>query len=179
MFAAWDMPETIMHKRINYRLITVAMMVVSLGLGACRDSGEGDYLVVSGKIFVFNYRIAEATYLLTLARVRPLPDGAILETSFDNPAGGDPMIVRQKIWPAMEKITVESPPVKCVKADRVYKVSMRLEDADGKLLQTIEREMISDTDQSKMPDKPLVVGPFYDPNPDKSAAGNSAPACPA
>jgi hypothetical protein len=179
MFAVWDMAETIMPERIEYRLMTVAMALIGLGLGACRDSGEGDYLAVSGKIFVFNYRIAEATYLLTLTRVRPLPDGSILETSFENPAGGDPMIVRQKIWPAMEKITVESPPVKCVKANREYRVSMRLEDAGGKLLQTIQREMISDTDQSMMPDKPLVVGPFYDPNPDKSTGGNSASACPA
>ncbi|RCW77651.1 hypothetical protein [Phyllobacterium bourgognense] len=150
-----------------------------LSLSACRDAGEGDYVNVSGKIFVFNYRIAEATYLLTLAKLRPLPDGSMLETTFENPAGGDPMIVRQKIWPTMEKITIESPPVKCVKANREYKVSMRLEDANGKLLQTIERKMISDTDQSVMPDKPLVVGPFYDPNPDKDSAENPSAACPA
>lgn len=150
-----------------------------LCLGACRDAGEGDYVNVSGKIFVFNYRIAEATYLLTLAKLRPLPDGSMLQTTFENPAGGDPMIVRQKIWPTMEKITIESPPVKCVKANREYKVSMRLEDANGKLLQTIERKMISDTDQSVMPDKPLVVGPFYDANPDKGSAEDPPAACPA
>ena len=85
-------------------------LVGLLCLGACRDAGEGDYVNVSGKIFVFNYRIAEATYLLTLAKLRPLPDGSMLETTFENPAGGDPMIVRQKIWPTMEKITIESPP---------------------------------------------------------------------
>lgn len=155
------------------------LLIGLLCLGACRDSGEGDYVNVSGKIFVFNYRIAVATYLLTLAKLRPLPDGSMLETTFENPAGGDPMIVRQKIWPTTEKITVESPPVKCVKANREYKVSMRLEDSNGKLLQTIERKMISDTDQSVMPDKPLVVGPFYDPNPDKDSVGNPSAACPA
>ncbi|UXN62590.1 hypothetical protein [Phyllobacterium zundukense] len=154
------------------------LLLALLLLGGCRDAGEGDYLNVSGKIFVFNYRIAEATYLLTLAKLRPLPDGSMLEATFENPAGGDPMVVRQKMWPTMEKITVESPPVKCVKANREYEVSMRLEDANGKLLQTIKRKMISDTDQSVMPDKPLVVGPFYDPNPDKDSAGNSSVACP-
>lgn len=163
-----------------WRLIALSMVAsATLCLGACRDTGEGDYVNVSGKIFVFNYRIAEATYLLTLAKLRPLPDGSVLETTFENPAGGDPMIVRQKIWPTMEKITVESPPVKCVKANREYKVSMRVVDADGKLLQTIERKMISNTDQSVMPDKPLVVGPFYDPNPDKKPPGNPSAACPA
>lgn len=139
-------------------------------LGACRDTGEGDYLNVSGKLFVFNYRIAEATYLLTLAKLRKLPDGTTLETTFENPAGGNPFVVRQKIWPMMDKITVESPPVKCVKANRPYKVRMRLEDEKGITLQTIERDMVSDVDQSVMPDRPLVVGPFYDPNPDKEPA---------
>lgn len=163
----------------SLRWIALFMVVAgTLGLGACRDAGEGDYLNVSGKIFVFNYRIAQATYLLTLAKLRPLPDGAMLETTFENPAGGDPFIVRQKIWPMMDKITVESPPVKCVKANREYKVSMRLEDAKGRVLQMIERKMISDTDESVLPDKPLVVGPFYDPNPDKGSTDSPPPACP-
>lgn len=162
--------------KVPYLLLAL-MMVGTLGLGACRDPGEGDYVNVSGKLFVFNYRIAQATYLLTLAKLRPLPDGSTLETTFEDPAGGDPIVVRQKIWPTMEKIKVESPPIKCVKANREYQVTMRLEDGSGKLLQTIERKMISDVDQSIMPDKPLVVGPFYDPNPDRSPA-ETRPACP-
>jgi hypothetical protein len=172
--------ETIMSEVLGSLRWILLLLVfsASLGVSACRDAGEGDYLNVSGKIFIFNYRIAQATYLLTLAKLRPLPDGSMLETTFENPAGGDPFIVRQKIWPMMEKITVESPPIKCVKANREYKVSMRLEDANGRLLQTIERKMISDTDESVMPDKPLVVGPFYDPNPDKSTADNPPAACP-
>lgn len=160
-----------MTKMMHWTPACVAL-VLTLTLGACRDAGKGDYVNVSGRLFVFNYRIAQATYLLTLAKIRPLPDGSMLETSFENPSGGDPFIVRQKIWPTMEKITVESPPVKCVKANREYKVSMRVEDAGGKLLQTIERTIVSDVDQSVMPDKPLVVGPFYDPNPDKSSASS-------
>lgn len=157
-------------------VVTLVSMMALLVLGACRDPGQGDYLNVSGKIFVFNYRIAQATYLLTLSKLRPLPDNSILETTFENPAGGEPFVVQQKIWPTMTKVTVESPPIKCVKAGREYKVSMRVTDASGQLLQTIERKMISDVDQSVMPDKPLVVGPFYDANPDKSAASAACPA---
>ncbi|MEK1887474.1 MAG: hypothetical protein AAAB35_07805 [Phyllobacterium sp.] len=152
------------------RVVGICLMTLGLVLSACRDSGQGDYVNVSGKIFVFNYRIAQATYLLTLAKLRKIPDGSSLETTFENPAGGDPFVVRQKIWPMMDKITVESPPIKCVKANRQYQVTMRLEDSKGIVLQTIERKMISDADQSVMPDKPLVVGPFYDPNPDKESA---------
>lgn len=157
-------------------LPVLAALAAMLALGACRDAGEGDYLAVSGRIFVFNYRIAQATYLLTLAKRRPLPDGSMLETAFENPAGGGPIVVRQKIWPVMDKITVESPPIQCVKANREYKVRMRLEDGEGTVLQTIERTLISDVDQSVMPDKPLVVGPLYDANPDKAPA--LPPSCP-
>jgi hypothetical protein len=157
----------------------LSILATALALGGCRDSGEGDYLTVAGKIFVFNYRIAQATYHLTLTKVRRVPDGVVLETTFENPAGGEPFVVRQQVWPAVEKIGIDSPPVKCVKAGRAYKVTIRLEDAAGKVLQTIDRTMISDTDQSVMPDKPLVVGPFYDPNPDKDKPDPSAIACPA
>ena len=103
----------------------------------------------------------------------------MLETTFENPAGGEPFIVRQNVWPAAEKISVDSPPVKCVKADRGYKVTIRLRDAGGKLLQTIDRTMISDTDESVLPNRPLVIGPFYDPNPDKDKPDSNAVACPA
>lgn len=163
-----------MADRARIALVLLNLIAI-LVLSGCRDPGEGDYLNVSGKIFVFNYRIAQATYLLTLSKVRPLPDDSMLETTFENPAGGDPFIVQQKIWPTMTKVTVESPPVKCVKANREYKVSMRVMDAKGATLQTIERKMISDTDQSVMPEKPLVVGPFYDANPDKRTASNACP----
>ena len=156
--------------------IVLGSLIVTLVLGACRDPGEGDYLDVSGKIFVFNYRIAQATYLLTLSKIRPLPDNSMLETIFENPAGGDPFVVRQKIWPTMTTVTLESPPVKCGRANREYKVSMRVINADGQVLQILERKMISDVDQSVMPDKPLVVGPFYDANPDKTAGPGACPA---
>jgi hypothetical protein len=158
------------------RVVVLGSIAVALALGACRDPGQGDYLEVSGKIFVFNYRIAQATYLLTLSKIRPLPDDSRLETTFENPAGGEPFIVQQKVWPTMAKVTVESPPIKCVKANREYKVSIRVVDARGQLLQTIERKMVSNVDQSVMPDKPLVVGPFYDPNPDKLATASACPA---
>lgn len=151
-------------------------LALLLVLCACRDAGQADYLQVSGKLFVFNYRIAEATYLLTLNRLRPLPEETRLKATFDNPAGGEPLVVEQRIWPTMERITVQSPPVKCVKAHKEYHVVIELVDAGGAKLQTIERMMVSDTDQSLMPDKPLVVGPLYDANPDRTPDKQDCPA---
>ena len=75
-------------------------------------------------------------------------------------------MVRKKIWPNMAKTTIESPPLRCVVKDRPYKVSIEIEGPDGAVRQTIETTMASSEDQSILPDRPLVVGPLYTPNPE-------------
>ena len=81
-------------------------------------------------------------------------------------------------------MTLESPPLTCVVKDRPYAVSIRIEDADGTVLQTIETTMTSSLDQSILPDRPLVVGPVYTLNPDLAGhpdgklPGEPKPACP-
>ncbi|WP_407867029.1 hypothetical protein [Phyllobacterium phragmitis] len=154
-------------------------------IAGCRDMPAENYVEVNGRLFVFNYRNAIATYLVTLAKLRPLPEGAEFDAAFENPAGGPPLTKRQTIWPALDKITVESPPIQCVVADRPYQVTIRILDGNGEELQRVETTLVSNTDQSVLPDRPLVVGPFYDPNPElaghpdgKLPQGNDI-ACPA
>ncbi len=53
-----------------------------------------------------------------------------------------------------------------MKQDRPYRVTVRIKGPDGDILQTIETTIRSDTDQSALPAKPLVVGPLYTPNPE-------------
>jgi hypothetical protein len=43
---------------------------------------------------------------------------------------------------------------------------MVIADAEGNKKKSIETTMASTQDQSDLPDKPLAVGPFYDPNPE-------------
>lgn len=162
--------------------------VAALGLfvvSACRDSSQdGDIFEIAGKLFVFNYRVATATYLVNLAPLRPLEEGQTAVVSFEDPAGGGDIVVRQKIWPKMAKTTVESPPLRCVVKDRPYKVSIRIEAADGTVRQTIETTMTSSEDQTRLPDRPLVVGPVYTPNPELAGQPGGrlpivdAPPCP-
>lgn len=138
-----------------------------LGLAGCRESGgEGEYFALSGRLFVFNYRVATVRYVVTLRPLKPIGAAEVAVASFENPAGGEPIIVSQKIWPMSEKVTIESPPLECVVKDLPYKVSIRIEDAKGKPMQVLETTMASSQDQSMLPDKPLAVGPFYDPNPE-------------
>ena len=142
------------------------LATVILALAGCQREDVDKPLVISGKVFVFNYRVAQATAVITLARNGPLPDESYVETTFENPAGGAPHVTRAKIFPSWKKVTVESPPMRCIAADRPYAVEIRIVDAGGRELQTIETTMISSQDQSILPSKPLVGGPFYSKNPE-------------
>jgi len=142
-------------------------VLVSLIAGGCRDTvRDGDLFAIAGKLFVFNYRVAAATYLVTLKPLGQTNEGLTAIASFEDPAGGEPIILRQPVWPKLDKQTLESPPVQCIVKDRPYKVSIRIEDQNGATLQTIETTLVSTLDQIVLPDKPLVVGPAYTPNPD-------------
>lgn len=166
-----------MRKPYVPRAFLVLALFGMLGVSACRESGgEGEYFRIDGKIFVFNYRVATATYLVNLVPLRPVEEGQMAVVSFEDPAGGEPLVVRQKIWPKMPKTTVESPPLRCVVKDRPYAISIRIEGPDGSVRQTIETTLASVDDQSILPDKPLVVGPLYTPNPElKGNPGGGLP----
>lgn len=121
---------------------------------------------VSGHLFVFNYRVASATYLVTLQKTGAIPDGAMAIAEFQDPAGGAPIVIREKIFPAWDKIVLQSPNIRCVREGRPYSVTVRIVGADGAALQELSTQLVSDVDQSVLPEKPLVVGPGYDQNPE-------------
>lgn len=152
------------------RLATASLIAAILLTGGCREQKPGEYAVVTGKIFIFNYRIAEATYVVTLVKQQPFAEGSIAVASFENPAGGEPLVVKQQIRSFSDKIVLESPPLKCVRAHRDYEISISLVEPSGTILQRIDTTLASTLDQDVLPDKPLVVGPVYTPNPE--LAGN-------
>ena len=148
-------------------MFTAAALSAALLLaGGCREQKPGEFATITGKVFIFNYRIAEATYVVTLAKAQPFADGSMAVASFENPAGGAPLVVRQKIWPQSDKIVLESPALTCVRKDRPYDIAISLLDPAGVELQRIDTTLTSTLDQDVLPDKPLVVGPAYTPNPE-------------
>ena len=164
--------------------VTAVALAACLALtSGCRDGGTDFEL--TGKLFVFNYRVATATYLITLRPTGPVPDGLTAVATFQDPAGGEPIVVRQRVWPKLEKLSLESPPVRCIVKDRPYSVTIAIEDGSGAGLQTLNTTVTSSLDQTVLPDRPLVVGPVYTPNPDLAGHpsgkldGADAEPCPA
>ena len=145
------------------RILPILLVLL---LAACQREAGPDPLKLTGRMFVFNYRLAYATYLVTLEQTQPLPEGSIVNAEFENPAGGAPLTLERKIFPGLPRVVLESPDVTCVKKDTPYKVEIAVLGPDGTQLQALAVDVTSNVDQSILPAKPLVVGPGYEKNPE-------------
>ncbi|KRB25949.1 hypothetical protein ASE05_08260 [Mesorhizobium sp. Root172] len=156
-----------MPRGFSRALVAGAILIAAAALGGCRDTGgEGKLFEVSGKIFVFNYRLARATYVVTLRPLQPMGEGQVAVASFQNPAGGAPLVVEQKVWPKLDKVSLESPALACIVKNKPYAIAISIKGADGTVLQTIDTTLMSTEDQSILPDRPLVIDQLYTANPD-------------
>ena len=138
-------------------------LIALLALAGC--SGDSPYVVVSGGGIIFNYRIAEATAGIVAEVARPLPEGGTVEASFENPAGGAPIVESKPITGDRRRFSFITPPLTGIKANTDYQVVVRVLDADGTEVQKVETKVHSDLDQSVLPKVPLTVGPGYARNP--------------
>ena len=153
-------------RRVRRTIVSAVLIGALAGVAACRENGE--YLAVAGGGFVFNYRIAEAEYGIALKPMRELPADASIEATFENPAGGDPFVIRKNGPFNPTRIAFDTPPVKGVVKDRPYKAVVVLRDAAGGELQRIEKSFASELDQTALPERPLAIGPGYQKNVDES-----------
>jgi hypothetical protein len=148
------------------KLSFVFCALVCLALSACKDETRSGYLDLTGRVFIFNPRIATATYVVSLGILKPLPEGARIEAVFDNPAGGEKIRVEHLARIVVGKVAIESPGLSCVQKGKRYAFDVILKDSSGFVLQTLSSSIESSLDQSILPDAPLVVGPAYEPNPE-------------
>lgn len=128
-----------------FRGIIVAV-ISALLLTACSES-KGRFVEVERGGFLFDYQLAEVKAGFIAKTLKPLPDGGMLEASFEDPTGGAAYIVRQPATGA-EEYNFVSPPIKGLVKDKDYEVILRVRDAQGNELQRIEMAFASDTDGS-------------------------------
>lgn len=148
------------------KYIVLPALIAAAVLAGCQRETGPDPLKLTGKMFVFNYRLAYATYTITLNKTEPVPEGSVVVATFENPAGGEPLTLTRKLFPRLDKVVLESPDITCIKKERPYAVTIEVKGPDGAMLQKLETTVTSDVDQSVMPARPLVVGPGYDKNPE-------------
>lgn len=142
-------------------------LLFAIGWMTREDPETKPYLGILGGGFMFNYREGDVYYGFTAMVQRPLPTGSIIEASFEDPGGGEPLIVRQRVGTDTERYSLRSPEVRGVEAGKPYHVAIRVFDREEQnLLGMQSLDFTSKISDDVVPDKPLVIGPGYTPNPD-------------
>lgn len=155
-----------MLSRLVHALSTLRLLalLVPLALVGCEDK-NAPYLEITGGGFIFNYRIGEATLGVFARPQKGLPDGAVAEARFENPAGGEPLVVSHPVKSTDKRVSLTSPPLQGVRKDVPYEVELRLVAADGTLIESHAKTFTSQIDQASLPGRALTVGPGYHRNP--------------
>ncbi len=145
----------------------LAVLALGLFLAGCNEDTQRPYLNFAGGGFVFNYRIGQAFYGFVAKRQKAMPDGAVLEARFEVPGSDKPLIQRQPTKTGMLQYAFRTPPLRGIVKDHRYKVELKVIDgASGKELASYSKTFYTHVDQRSLPDKPLVLGPGYTPNPE-------------
>jgi hypothetical protein len=149
------------------RFVFVICCCLGLGLSACKEEAPTPFLKIVGGSFVFNYRYSKMTYGFVARQLKPLPDGSILEASFDLPATDRKFIITKPAKAGQLNYSFETEPIIGVQKNIPYKVQLKLLEANtGKELALVEQVFKSDVDQATLPTKAPVVGPGYQTNPE-------------
>lgn len=156
-------------------VLVLALAMLAALLGGCDDDDPAQpYVEFAGGGFIFNYNLAVAYYGFVARVVRRVPPGTLLEAVFEDPAGGPPLVVRGVAGVYARQFRFESPPVEGVRANRDYRVELRLLDPDDRrLIASYARTFRSELDQDMLPRGPTTTAPGYHPNPESEYAPDS------
>ena len=145
-------------------VLFLSLLTVIFTLAACQREKNEDLFKLTGRIFVFNYRVSQASYMVTIEQQTQIPDGLTVVAQFQDPTGGPKIEIIRTAWPKLKRVSLASPPIRCVKAGVPYTVDITVKTASGQTIQTIATTVTSNIDQSVLAAKPLLVGPAYEPN---------------
>ena len=169
------MPKPRQKIRPRTLLWSGTAFLVALGLAAWAvrvPPGETPYLKIAGAGFMMNYRIADATYGFTAMVMKPVKNSSVIEATFEDPAGGPPIVIKAKLWPKTRQYGLQTPPLQGIEKDKPYHVHVRLlQQGDGAVLFEDEFTVVSSLSSAVMPSAPLTIGPGYTRNPNVAPEG--------
>ncbi|MFT3988509.1 hypothetical protein [Aestuariivirga sp.] len=136
-------------------------LLACLALAACGDDSKTPYLEFIGGGFIFNYRTADHYYGFVARRKKPLPEGAVLEASFEVP-GGPNQVLRETSSEGKLQYTFQTGDLRGIEKGHPYKAVLRvLDGTSGAELARYEKTFTTEVDETSLPEGPLVVGPGY------------------
>ncbi len=154
----------------------LAAGLFAVGFLTREDISEQPYLKIAGSGFIFNYRVADAYYGFTALVQKPVKNYSTIEARFEDPSGGPPYVVTQRMRPRSHRYGLRSPPLRGIEAGRPYHVSVRLlQNGDGAVLFHDDFTVVSRMSDRIVPPEPLTIGPGYTRNP-RLPHGWTAPA---
>ena len=149
------------------RLVFVICCCLGLFLSACKEEAPTPFLKIVGGSFLFNYRYSKMSYGFVARQLKPLPEGSVLEASFDLPDTDRKFVISKPVKAGQLQYSFETEALRGVRKNTPYKVRLKLLEAGtGKELAMVEQVFKSDVDQATLPTKAPVVGPGYQTNPE-------------
>ena len=131
-------------------------------VGGCSGGDSPPFLVYAGGGFVFNYRTANHFYGFVVKQTKPLPQGSKLRVSFEIP-GGKQEVQEVATVAGRLQYKFQTGDLDGIEAGHAYHAILTLLDAKtGLELDRLDMTFKTEADQSKLPQKPLVVGPGYE-----------------
>ncbi|WP_309083509.1 hypothetical protein [Chelativorans sp.] len=165
------MPWHWSEKKVLGAALALCTLLFAVGWLTREDRSNEPYLKIMGGGFMFNYRTADVYYGFTAVVSRPLASGSIIEASFEDPGGGPPHLVSERVSTMTDRYSLRSPPIRGVEAGKPYRVAIKVYDREHKqLIWQTERSYRSQISDTIVPDKPLTVGPGYHRNPEPPQA---------
>ncbi|MFO0992709.1 MAG: hypothetical protein U1E67_12360 [Hyphomicrobiales bacterium] len=144
----------------------IGLVIILFALMGCKEDPNAPYLEFAGGGFIFNYRNAEAFYGFVAKPLRSLPEGSVIEAQFEVPNSSTPYVVTEAVKPGVLQFMFRTSDLRGIEKGHPYKAVMRLlASPSGPEIARYERTFHTDVEQASLPDKPLVVGPGYQPNP--------------
>lgn len=154
-------------KRIVIALLAMGMMLFAIGWFSREDPSKKPYLDILGGGFIFNYRVSDVYYGFTAIVQKPLAVGSVVRVTFENPSGGEPLVVSRRVDARTNRYAFRSPPLHGVEAGKPYHVEIQVYDRlEQKLIWSTSRDYKSVISDDVVPEKPLTIGPGYTKNPE-------------
>lgn len=146
--------------------LVVSAILFAAGWLTREDPGETPYLRIAGKSFIFNYRVSDAYYGFTAYLTKTVPRNSEIIASFENPAGGEPFIVSEKVTVKSRRYSLRSPSLHGIEAKKPYEVRVKLvRFGDNEVLFDERFTVSSNISDEVVPEMPLTIGPGYHKNP--------------